>query len=157
MSLTDALRSLSEAHGPKALMTAFNALQGTVRRSRRAAKKEIGTLAQTFYAAMEIWDRQKADGVSTADRLAGLEKTLRASWPQTREWKYLCGDCGDIGLIISQCDGGSACGRYKAHLPHSYGSPCWCKAGETYRAQPKPAPEDFKAAGRSKPMTRMGR
>jgi hypothetical protein len=156
MSLTDALKTLSDAHGPKALASAFAAVQGQVRRARKAADKGLGPLAQTFVAAMRIWDQQKADGVSKAERLAGLEKTLRAAWPQTREWKYLC-DCDDLGIKVSECPGDATCGRYKAHLPHTFGTPCWCPAGAKYRDKPKPSPEDFTAAGKSKPLARMGR
>ena len=152
MNRSDALQSLSDAHGPKALASAFAVLQGTVRRARRAAKREGGMLAQTVYAALDIWDQQKADGVSRAERLAGLEKTLRAAWPQTREWKYLC-QCNDLGLKLSECPGDSTCGRHRDHLPHTFGTPCWCPTGAKYREKPKADPADFKAAG----MTKVGK
>ena len=157
MSLTDALKTLSDAHGAKALIGAFASLQGQVKRARKAAKSQYGTLAQTFTAAMQIWDSQKADGVPKAERLAGLEKSLRAAWPQTRAWKFVCGTCDDVGLMFAECPGNDHCGRQKPHLPHIYGAPCFCSMGVKYRDKPKPEPSDFKAAGRSKPMARVGR
>jgi len=153
MSLTDALRALSAAHGGKALAGAFHALQGQVRQTRRAAKAQYGNLAQTFMAAMQIWDAQKAEGVSREGRLAGLEKTLRASWPQAREWKYLCQECGDIGLVSYDCSGRLDCGRHREHLPHSYGRPCFCSKGARFSEKPKPEPADFKQAG----LTKVGK
>lgn len=154
MSLTDALKTLSDAHGPRALVAAFNTLQGQVRRARKASANELGTLAQTFTAAMRIWDAQKAEGVSKAERLEGLEKTLRVAWPQAREWKYLCAECGDLGLVYYECGGGSECGRIKKHLPHTYGRPCFCAKGAKFAEKPKPQAEDFKAAGK---MVKVGR
>jgi hypothetical protein len=159
MSITDALKTLSDAHGSRALAAAFAAVQGQVRRARKAAAKELGALAKTYAVAMRIWDAQKADGVSKADRIAGLERTLRAAWPQMREWKYLCSSCHDYGLVIGDCPGthNATCGRTKPHLPHDFGTPCWCQAGNTYRDKPKPSAEDFTQAGKSKQMTRLGR
>jgi hypothetical protein len=159
MSLSDALKTLSDAHGPSALARAFGALQGQVRQARRAAKSQYGNLAQTFVAAMRIWDAQKADGVPKAERLAGLEKSLRAAWPQSADPGrfYKCRECWDVGAIDCQCPGTDHCGRHKPHLPHSYVAPCFCASGVKFKEKPKPSPEDFKSAGRSKPMTRMGR
>jgi hypothetical protein len=114
-------------------------------------------LVQTYMAAMRHWDAQKSDGVSLCERLIGLEKTLRACWPFTREWKYLCVECSDFGLVMATCPGDATCGRSKQHLPHDYGTPCWCSQGIRYRAKPKPSADDFTAAGKSKPMTRLGR
>jgi hypothetical protein len=157
VSLSDALKTLSDAHGPSALARAFGALQGQVRQARKASKAQYGNLAQTFVAAMRIWDAQKADGVPKAERLAGLEKSLRAAWPQTREWKYVCHSCEDTGGIFAECPGNDHCGRKNPHLAHSYIAPCFCPKGVRFREKPQAAPEDFKAAGRSKPMTRVGR
>lgn len=159
MSIADALSALSQAHGSQALASAFRALQGQVRRDRRAKDASRGTLATTYIAAMAIWDAQKADGIPRAERLSGLEKSLRAAWPQTREWKYLCERCSDYGLEILSCQGvtDAICGEVKPHYAHEFGQPCWCAAGARFREKPKPAPEDFQAAGKSKPMTRVGR
>src|SRR3990167_3501486 len=94
----------------------------------------LGVLSQTFTAAMALWDQQKADGVGREDRLICLEKTLRAAWPQTREWKYLCRTCADYGLEMATCDGRSGrCGRTRPHLPHEFGTACWCNAGQKFR------------------------
>ena len=160
MSLIDALKALSDAHGPKALAHAFAHVQGQVRGARRAAKQQWGQLAETFGIAMRLWDEQKAAGVPREGRIAGLEQSLRAAWPQTREWKYLCGGCDDTGLRLHECPGDKPfCGRRKAHLPHEYGEPCSCAAGLKYQPQPEAAPQDFRQAGKAKPQgfSRMGR
>lgn len=117
-------------------------------------QKSLGALAQTFMAAMRIWDAEKAEGVPKPERLARLEKTLRACWPFAREWKYLCNECGDLGLVYYECSGGSECGRVNKHLPHTYGRPCFCSKGSRFTAKPKPQADDFKQAGK---MTKVGR
>jgi hypothetical protein len=155
MSLSDALRTLSAAHGPVELARAFRSLQGQARRARKAADAQGGTLAQTIQAALRIWDGQTADGLPLAERQAGLERTLRAAWPQTREWRYLCATCDDVGLIFAECPGNDHCGRSLPHPPHSYGAPCFCPKGVRFKEKPA-EPGDFRQAGRSKP-TRLGR
>lgn len=149
MSLETALDMLSAAHGPAQLAQAFARLRGTVRRERRAAAFTGGTLAQTFTAAMAIWDQDTANGVSRLDRLISLERTLRMAWPVTREWKYACKDCADYGLRMGTCPGDATCGRSKAHYAHDFGTPCWCGNGARYRDKAKPTPADFTAAGKS--------
>lgn len=145
---------LAKARTPAELASAHRAARRAVLAARRASK--LGPLAQTYTAAMEIWDAEKADGVSLDERLAHLEKTLRVAWPQSREWHYLCASCRDIGLEMLTCSGDASCGRQNAHLPHDYGKPCWCAKGAKFRERPKPTKEDFKAAGKTK-MTKVGR
>jgi hypothetical protein len=116
-----------------------------------------GHLAQVFLTAMHIWDSDKALGVPRDARLHALEATLRQAWPQVREWKFLCPQCDDLGLEIRDCVGDATCGRPKAHLAHTFGRPCWCALGTRFKDKPKPTAEDFTAAGRAKPMTRVGR
>lgn len=154
MSLQDALDTLSAAHGAQALAAAFHAVEREARRKLKVSRETFGLLARTYWAAMDIYDAQKAEGVPRAERLAGLEKSLRAVWPQTREWHYLCVACSDLGLELRECDGNTSCGRHKAHLPHTYGVPCLCAKGAAFQPVQKPAAADFKAAGK---MTRMGR
>ena len=115
------------------------------------------SLGDVIEDALKLAVELKAKGLGPSEIQAALEKTVRDVWPFTREWHYLCADCDDVGLIMGECDGGSRCGRHKAHLPHAFGSPCWCKAGAKYREKPPSDPADFKAAGKSKPMSRMGR
>lgn len=120
-------------------------------------------LVQTFREAMRLWDAQKADGVPFADRVTGLAKSLRQAWPKGREneWKYLCSKCSDYGLEMQDCPGDATCGRPHAHLPHDFGTPCWCSAGQRFRAQPKPGPDAFTDAGKtprkSPTFTKFGR
>lgn len=139
-----------------ALRAAHKLLRAAVPAKRKLPKSD-SVLVQTYHAAMAHWDQQKADGVSLTERQAGFEKTIRACWPFTREWKYLCDRCLDYGLEIATCPGDATCGRVKAHLPHTFGSPCWCAQGSRYKEKPKPGKEDFSHAGKSKPMTRLGR
>lgn len=125
---------------------------------RRKAHAEEGILAQTFREAMVMWDHAKAAGADLKTRLQTLENTLRAAWPKHREaaWKTLCSRCDDYGLEMADCPGDATCGRAKRHQAHSYGKPCWCERGRQFRDKPKPSPEDFTAAGKSK-MSRPGR
>lgn len=158
MSLETALQALTDAHGPKALADAFSRLQGQVRRERRQAQAKFGALAETFVVALRIWDQQKLDGVSITERVRGLEKTLRASWPALKVWYYGCETCSDAGLEMSWCDGDRpVCGRNKPHLPHDFGRPCFCPAGNRFKAAPKLAGDAFASAGRTTKPTRLGR
>jgi len=151
MTLESALQELSAAHGPKALTTAFNRLRGQVSASRRQASRRLGALAETFIEAMRIWDAQKADGVSKADRVTGLAKSLEAAWPKGRDttWKYLCDHCHDYGLEILTCPGDATCGRSKPHQAHEWGNPCWCSKGQRFKVPAKPSAENFSAAGKT--------
>lgn len=133
---------LAEAHAE---------LRKAVPGKRRAFDADLGPLARTYKAAMEIWDAQKADGVSLLERIAGLTKTLRAAWPQTREWKYLCNLCEDRGLEMLMCPGDRSCGRDREHLPHDYGRACLCSAGNRFK-RPAPTEADYTQAAKSKPV-----
>lgn len=125
-----------------------------------AREKTESQLAATFTAAMQIWDGQKAQGVPERERLKGLEQTLRASWPFTREWKHLCHECEDTGLRGAgeiKCPGDATCGRSAPHLPHTFGAPCWCSLGKRFQAR-APEPEDVLAqAAKTRKPARIGR
>lgn len=138
------------------LRDAHKALRKAVPSFRRKAHADEGVLAQTFREAMAGWDRQKAEGVPLTQRIEFLTRSLKAAWPQTREWKYLCAACDDYGLEMHMCPGDATCGRSKAHLAHEYGTPCWCSAGNRFREKPKPSRDDYAQAGKSKP-TKVGR
>jgi hypothetical protein len=108
---------------------------------------------------MVLWDAQKRDGVSQAERVACMEKTLRVAWPQAREWKYLCKTCFDTGLIVKVCQPGDRCDGVSMRLDtrhdhpgkyarlcqndpdgvviHDYGVPCFCSRGERFKDRPK--------------------
>lgn len=148
------LTELADAHGAKALGDAMAALKGAIRRKRRDQRSAWGMLAETYREAMRIWDAQKAEGVSQRERIAGLEKTLRASWPQVREWKFVCDRCSDTGLEVFDCHGTHACGKTFCPYPHTYGVPCLCPKGA--RFVPKPVEADFKAAGKTG-LTKVGK
>lgn len=162
-TIEDALTQLAEAKTATDLIAAHQAKARAVKAARRRARETEGPLAATFRAAMEHWDAQKADGISFAERAKGLEKSLRAAWPKGRDtdWKYLCSDCSDYGLIMSDCRGDATCGRTFPHRPHDFGRPCWCPKGARFRDTPKPGPEGFTGVGKSpkKPsgFTKFGR
>lgn len=161
-----------------ALKAAHELLRKAVPGKRKLVKSE-SVLAQTYVAAMQHWDRQKADGVPVAERLVGLEKTIRAAWPFTREWKELCHNCADTGLVMAVCRKGARCdgistrtdgprerpGKYQrlcakhpdSDYEHDYGTACWCSLGARFRDKGTPGAEEFSQAGKSKPMTRLGR
>lgn len=145
---------------------AHNALRRAVGPKRREAKHVEGPLAKAFREAMAIWDAMKADGMSLSDRCKGLEAVLRQVWPFTREWHTLCPQCNDYGLQMAVCPGDATCGDNPAthrprrpHLAHDYGRPCYCELGRRFREAPKPGPDDFTQAGKSKSrsFSRMGR
>lgn len=158
VSIEDSLKTLSDAHGSKALHAAFGKLGGQVRAARMAASSKLGTLAKTFIEAMRIWDAQKADGVSKADRVAALEKSLRLAWPERQEFKPegWCPKCENTGVQypVGECPGDATCGRTRAHLPHEFRTPCWCALGSRFKDKPKSA-DDFTGAGtvRKQPKT----
>lgn len=162
--VSDVLDALAVAQTASELSAAHHLLARVVRSSRRHAAAKGGRLASSYVEAMAVLDAQKVAGVPFDVRVRGLEQTLRAAWPpQVREWKLLCQQCEDHGLIISLCPGDATCGdnpqTHRArppHLLHEFGKPCWCAAGRRFLETPKPSAEDFRAAAKSKP-TRIGR
>jgi hypothetical protein len=40
----------------------------------------------------------------------------------------VCADCDDSGWVRFECTGGADCGRRRRHLPHTYATPCPCRA-----------------------------
>lgn len=135
---------------------AHKELKAAVRPARREAHAKEGQLASTFRIAMTTWDQMKADGATLDALTRGMEAMLRDVWPFTREWKYLCANCEDGGLVFGQCPGDATCGRHKEHMAHSYGTPCWCSLGSRFKGRQRSA-DDFTAAGRTSKPTRPGR
>jgi hypothetical protein len=139
---------------------AHEALKLVAAKRRKKGQAEHGILSQSITEVMRLVDEQKAAGTSKEWQLKTIERTLRAAWPQTRAWKFLCETCSDCGLEIRECPGDATCGRSKAHLAHEFGVPCLCPAGARFRPKPKPTPDDFtQAAKTAKPkgLTRFGR
>lgn len=176
-NIADVLDRLAQANTPSDLVEASKALKRSIRGKRKQQAKEWGPLAQTYQAAMQAWDDQKAAGATREELIANLEKTLRAAWPQVRPWQFLCRECGDLGYVFAECTPGTPCGR-TFRLPgaasddytgrgrcapgHSYVRPCEsCEKGQRFLAglmkTPQRGPDDFTQAGKSKGFTRMGR
>ena len=116
----DALADVRDSAEARAKRLTLRKAVGSLRRD---FTKTHGLLSRTVTDAMELWDEQKAGGVSLADRQRGLLGVLQDAWPQVREWKYLCQNCNDTGLVMALCDGDATCGRSKVHLPHEFGTP----------------------------------
>jgi len=152
----DAVDTLADARSPSDLIAAHHQVVKAVRSSRRHAAATLGPLATAYLDAMALLDRQQADGVSFDERMRGFEAVIRGVWPQTRAWHVLCLACEDYGLMMRACPGDATCGRTRPHLAHDFGTPCHCAKGIRFREQAAPSPEDFQAAGKSKP-TRLGR
>ena len=144
---------LADAKTLGELVAAHREIQQEVRSKRRKGKSALGPLAQSFTIAIQTWDEMKAGGSSPTECLSALEKWLRASWPFSREWKYLCQNCEDTGLTHENCPGDRTCGREKPHGGHTFGTPCWCSLGRRFKEK-QAMPEDFTQAGK---MTRVGR
>lgn len=117
----------------------------------------MAAIAETLRECFRIWDAMKADGASFAERCRTLEKTLRVTWPFTREWKYLCDRCDDTGLVLYACPGDATCGRHKVHNAHEYCVPCWCEKGAPFRPPKKTETDELTAVGRTSRPTRIGR
>ena len=171
------LESLADARTSAQLAEAHHEIKRRIRKGRAIAGTSV--LAQSIAAAIENWDLQKADGVSVEERQAGLERTVRAAWPRTREWNYLCSSCRDTGLTMHVCRAGARCdgistridfpkdkpGKYTSLCTrgddrdeHDYGVPCWCDKGRRFRAKPTQASDaDEMAARVPKKPTRFGR
>lgn len=124
-------------------------------------------LVQTFREAMRIYDAQKAEGVPKAERLAGLEQSLRAAGfgaatepLRAADW---CPKCENTGLQMPRedCPGDATCGKSRQHLAHEFGRPCWCVLGKRFKDRPQGGEDDFTVAGKAKPRaktwSRMGR
>lgn len=146
--------------------------------------KTDSALAEGVLAGIEQWAAQKADGVSLEERRGNLEKTLRAIWPQTRPWKFLCDDCGDTGWQHHHCPT-RHCGRpfslprsnrsglkdytgsstmfCNSKAGHDYVMPCFCAKGRAMHRQVEGISQDgddFTAAAgarNSRGMTKLGR
>lgn len=137
-------------------------------------------LAATMKEAFRLRERMKADGATTAELDAAMERTLRAALPQQRVWRYECEVCWDTGLEMHVCRAGERCNgvstridhpgapagsytRLCAHDPngpyeHDYGTPCLCRRGVRFRpARPAMVPDDEAAARTPRKPARFGR
>ena len=157
--LDEALDRLGDAHGAGALETAFHRLLGIIRRSRRKSAQILGPLAETITQALHHRDLQRTAGATPLELAANFEKTIRACWPFTREWKFLCNACDDYGLQMQECAGDTTCGRTHPHGPHSFGAACWCEKGRRFREKAKTEASAIDAAARVKKAqpSRFGR
>ena len=117
-----------------------------------------GVLAATVRAGCIEWASQKVAGASLQERVENLSKSLRQCWPFVREWHYLCAECSDYGLRIQACAGDATCGRSQPHLPHEFGTACWCHAGGRYKVKERTPDEAVMTAAKARRTpSRFGR
>lgn len=143
----DAVEDLNRSAGVKERIDAKQRLYKAIKGARN--EDRAGVLVRVYREAMVIWRAMRADGAPVSECVGGLTKSLRTAWPQTREWKYLCQSCDDYGLVMGECPGDATCGRTRAHLPHSFGTPCWCDKGRQFREKPKREDDPIAAAART--------
>lgn len=126
----------------------------------RRAEPSRGVLSQTMEIALNLAREQRDAGVPQAERLANLEKSLRAAWPKSRTepWHYSCEHCHDTGWSCEDCPR-RPCGRSRPHSPHPFVYTCSCAKGAAIRANldKRQKPVEVEKAGTSKPMVRIGR
>jgi hypothetical protein len=115
-----------------------------------------GQLAATIREAVRLRSVMREQGATEEELAAMLEKTVRATWPFTREWHYLCDSCDDTGLILKECPK-LPCGRQNPHLPHSYGEPCHCKNGLKFKGKQSDTGTEFTESTRGRKPGRFGR
>jgi hypothetical protein len=115
------------------------------------------TLGSITVEAVKIWHQMRANGASISECTVSMEAVIRERWPFKREWKFLCANCDDVGLVMAECSGDATCGRAREHGRHTFGTPCWCPLGNKFRDKGPAPPEDFAQAGRVKKPTRFGR
>ncbi len=132
------------------------------------------SLGAIIMAVVELQASMREQGATQAAIDAAMETAVRASWPFAREWKYICRDCQDTGLVLQVCEPGHRCNGLSTRIDgpkeqaskyqrlctkaetyvHDYSIPCWCKAGNRFRTQPA-SDADYTQAGKtSRPMTR---
>lgn len=132
------------------------------------------TLGEIAMELLELARQMRDEGATVDEVNAYVERGLRSAWPSVREWKYLCDDCSDTGWKHGICSDRNHCGR-PFKLPnqrgddytgrgqcrpgHDFVRPCYCKNGrdrytDLYKTRQA---EDFTTAGKTKPMTRLGR
>lgn len=114
-------------------------------------------LATTVMEAIKQRDLQRSEGASDYELQRNLEKTLRAAWPKSRPWVFLCEDCGDTGLVMFTCGGLGECHRQKPHPAHTYGVPCQCAAGARFQTVSHQHADVADAGRVRKKPTRWGR
>lgn len=134
-------------------------------------------LSKIIAEAVLAREQLRADGASAADIDQGFERIVRAVWPFTREWHYLCDLCDDTGLRMFECTAAHRCdgistrtdgphdtpGKYKRlctmgdpNYTHTWGEPCHCPKGARF-LPPRRSSDDFTKATKQKPPSRFGR
>jgi hypothetical protein len=81
-----------------------------------------------FFPTTGEW-RAQAELVRAAQLREALDSGRGAPWVLE------CERCEDTGWVTGHlCDGGTACGRKRPHLPHEWATPCFCRPmNRTYR------------------------
>lgn len=167
-ALKNALDALAEANSQIELLKAHSAAHRAIRQKRKDDARKHGILSQTFIEAMHLWDAQKKDGVSQAERVDGLRKTLEVAWVKSpfSPPANICLDCHDVGWLAFICTPQTPCGRPfrsagrfddrtghgRCTPNHDYATPCFCAKGRSAAAsmQPKTGGDDFTQSTKGK-------
>ena len=104
----------------------------------------LATLGAVVMEAVKLATAMKADGASNEMRFRVIETTLREFWPKAREWKFLCEQCSDTGLVIRR----DVMNRLGCKV--NEGVPCVCSHGSRFTGRPKGSGDDFTNAGKVK-------
>lgn len=136
------------------------------------------SLGSVINEAQILYLQLREQGLSRDEATVGLERVIRETWPKPRRDDgrlFACLTCHDSGWEWAICEGLVKCGR-PFRLPkqragdytgsgqcvpgHSFVRPCFCRKGEAIAAQLQGRAnegDDFTTAGKSRPMTRLGR
>ena len=141
----------------------------------------MSVFVDRIMAAIHTAGQMRGDGASQAEVTGAIEEAVRAVWPYTREWHYLCDACRDTGLVLHTCRTGARCsgissrtdasgerpGKYRrlcalhptSTYTHEYGVPCACGKGDRFRPKARSHSDELGEVGKttSRPLTRWGR
>lgn len=79
--------------------------------TRTAAKTTEETLGAIVLQILAIREDLRHQGATAETMARSTAQLVRDRWPFTREWKYLCDDCGDTGWKEGVCRVKGQCGR----------------------------------------------
>ena len=138
----------------------------------KAKATAAGTLGATVTEMFRLSRHMREAGSTEGTIAQYIEGVLRTSWPQTREWHYVCDQCRDTGWVEGSCTPGTPCGR-AFRLPgarlddytgqgqcapsHAFVRPCLCPQGTPHTRAYRGASTDIEQAGRRRgTLTRVG-
>jgi hypothetical protein len=137
-----------------------------LRAQARAGRKSFASSVDSQFVkamkrVMSDYLEARAQGVSRADAVKGIEEVLRAEWPQRPTKFPTCEGCGGAAWRVTYCTHNRRCGRERCSMAepeyeHSYVVYCDCEAGVTLRGKHdrKGIEDDLARIGRTKKRAR---